>query len=233
MNRRTTVVISSILGVSLYAGILTSGNSGKVIELVFSRIVFQPGMAQYLQRFFASALLLGLVPVSATIFCRIPLVEIGLSKPVRLGRWWFAAYIAAGALVGLAGYFDTELASFYPYHPDIQTSGTFVIHASLYFVLYYIPWELTFRGFMIVLVTKPLVDENPEKYASLIIMIAMLQAAPSAILHYGHPISETIGAAFFGLIAGFITVKSRSIFPALAIHASTGITLDLLLVVKG
>jgi hypothetical protein len=237
--RRSIVIIITIFGLSVYAALLSSRNPGEILESAFRNISFQSGMAKYLQRFISSAILLGILPLFAVLLSRLSLRSVGIAKPAKYGKaYWFMLYIAMGIAIGVIGSLDPQLARFYPYHPRLVAAvaeggaAKFVLHAVLYFVLYYIPWELTFRGVMVVAITEPMRPDS-GKMPSILLLVAVLQAAPSAILHYGHPISEIIGAVFFGIAAGYLTVMSRSILPTLAIHASAGIALDLLIVMRG
>ena len=76
----------------------------------------------------------------------------------------------------------------------------------------------------------PFLGEQSNSVSGKALLIASFQVIPSSLLHFGHPGSETIGAVFLGFIAGWITVKTRSIIPALLFHAASGIALDLAIV---
>jgi hypothetical protein len=56
--------------------------------------------------------------------------------------------------------------------------------------------------------------------------IAMLQTIPTVLIHFPHPITETMGTVVFGFLSAVIVLRTRSVFPVLLIHALAGIVLD-------
>ena len=194
--------------------------------------------AQYFGRFIASGLLLGAAPVFLLVVLKIPLREVGLAAPKR---FWkprsisVASFIGIGILIGVVGSYDPALRHFYPFHPRLfeisrQSGGVvFLGHTGLYVFLYYLGWETTFRGVLVVFVTEPFVRHSYPSDPRLLI-VALLQALPSAIIHFGHPQMEILGALLFGFAAGYFALVTRSIVPGLLVHAVAGVSLDLILV---
>jgi membrane protease YdiL (CAAX protease family) len=187
----------------------------------------------YYQRFALSFILLGVFPAMAARICGFKLGAMGLRKPVcRRLPFWLVAAVTGGALIGFIGSLSPALSHVYPYDPSLPekvkstTILPFLLHAVYYGVLYYLPWELLFRGVLIF----PFLDEPDGAVSGKSYLIASFQVIPSSILHLGHPGSETVGAVFLGFIAGWIAVKTRSIIPALLFHAAAGIVLDLAIV---
>ncbi|HUX50091.1 MAG TPA: CPBP family intramembrane glutamic endopeptidase, partial [Spirochaetia bacterium] len=50
--------------------------------------------------------------------------------------------------------------------------------------------------------------------------------------HFGHPFNEMASAVLFGVLAGWLVVRTRSIIPGLLIHAAVGMTLDTALLLR-
>jgi membrane protease YdiL (CAAX protease family) len=189
----------------------------------------------YLQRFALAFILLGVVPVSAARICGYKLRDLGLRKPACPHVMiWLVGALIAGVAIGVIGSLSVPLSNYYPYDSalaeKVDTSGgwPFLAHAAYYGFLFYLPWEIVFRGVLIF----PLFDDTIDNIAPTgrTLFLASIQVIPSSLLHFGHPAVETVGAVFFGFFAGWITVRTRSIIPALIVHAASGIFLDLALV---
>ena len=193
--------------------------------------------ARYIQRFAVSFLFLGVLPMGAAMACGY--------RPKDLG-WrgieghstvlWLAVAAAVGMLSGVLSAYSPGLVAYYPYDPLLvaRTSNRgvspFLVHAGSYLLFYYVPWEILFRGVLIFPFIRDLRAEGCGE--GRLVLIASLQAIPSALLHHGHPASETVSALVFGIAAALVTVKTRSILPALAFHAAVGIGLDAAIVFR-
>ena len=239
MIRRVVVLVSCITGLVIYSLISADFESSPLVAIAGRLFGTNSDASVYVTRFAASALLLGCIPLLATLATRRPVASIGLGWPIRFsGLRWSLLFLLIGLAIGVGGSFDHELSTVYPYRPNLLgLSGSeavvgFGVHALLYLVLYYVAWELTFRGVLVVFVTEPF-TRSPPVAEGAVVVIALLQAAPSAMLHYGHPTSETLGALLFGFVAGYVALVSRSILPGLIVHASAGISLDLVLMLRG
>ncbi len=153
----------------------------------------------------------------------------------------FFVLLAAFLLLGFTSAYSKGLASFYPYSHtllarSISVSGWyFVLHIVLYFVFYYVPWELFFRGFLILpfllayersTAARPTGADSGISRSGFMLVIASFQIIPSALLHFGHPFSEMATAVLFGLLAAWLVCQTRSILPGLFLHAAIGIALD-------
>jgi len=195
----------------------------------------EPALEMYVQRFLLSFLLFAVVPFAAARVCGYRLRDLGLKKPdLRFAPVWMLSAAAAGAVVGFLGIFSPALAAYYPYYEGLAAAverygaWVFLAHAAAYFLFYYVPWELLFRGVLLFpLLDAPIERAMPEGRT---LFLATIQVIPSSLLHFGHPAAETAGAVLFGFLAGWVTVKTRSILPALCFHAAAGIFLDLGLV---
>lgn len=209
---------------------------------LISRLGFNTGWSGdyefYIQRFILAFMLFGVIPVTAARFCGYRLSDLGLRKPEckNLVLCLISA-LGLGAVFGVGGSFSAGTSQYYPYDgalvEKVAAGGPwpFLLHLVLYGFLFYLPWEIVFRGALIF----PLLDEKIENVipTGRTLFLASIQVIPSSLLHFGHPIEETIGAVIFGFFAGWLTVKTRSIIPALIIHAATGIFLDMTVVLSG
>lgn len=235
----------------LYAYFLPDAPGGAAV--LDSRWISSPAFTEsgdvipYLLRFCSSFLFLGLFPLIASGVL-LPRTHgnslwsmIGLRRPVYGLFTWkpFLPLFLTFIIVGALGSRDAGLASYYPYSKTLTVDSAsiplFALHALSYILLFYIPWELLFRGiFILPLLNYFLEDpgEDPGTIDSRALTLASLQVIPSALLHFGHPISESLGAVVFGAVAGFTVLHYRSIWPAVILHASSGLALDLTLTLK-
>ncbi len=227
----------SFFGLAAYALSVGAGEAGFLASILSGGV--DVGTAVYLQRFVSSAVLFGMLPLGAALISGIPTAELGLARPVRFGSaGWFFLFLCAGILIGFLGSLDPLLSTFYPYRPGLDELvrergiGVLFGHIGLYLLLYYLPWEFLFRGILVVAVTESLRKDNGE-WPSGTLLVALLQTAPSTLLHMGHPSAEVFGAVVFGAVAGYLALESRSIYPGLVFHAASGIALDLFIVVRG
>ena len=204
-------------------------------------------------RFLAAAVGLGLLPLAAALAAGERAATIGLCRP-RGGMhgWMWAPLLALAALAGLAASFDPALSAYYPYSRTLAELaargawGLFPLHAALYLLLYYLPWEILFRGILIFPFARHVGGadglqqdgERPlERLRALLrspglLAVACLQVIPSSLLHLGHPPAESFWALAAGLPFALVTLQTGSILPALAFHAALGISTDLFIVLR-
>jgi membrane protease YdiL (CAAX protease family) len=55
---------------------------------------------------------------------------------------------------------------------------------------------------------------------------------PYCMIHYGKPMTETIGAIFAGVILGTLAMRTRSIWGGVLIHVGVAWTMDLLAIAQ-
>lgn len=212
---------------------------------------------QYVVRYSLSFLLLGLVP-----FVLIKLLgwqgnELGLVFPSVKRKWFIPLFIIIPVVIGIASFTSEELAAYYPHSKtllmlkDQYGCAPLIAHHILHFFLYYLPWEFFFRGVLVfpflyaVINGKNTNAKNrsaPENDAGspatggaefpLLLGIACLQTIPSTLLHFGHPLNETLSAIPFGLVAGYLVLRTRSVLPGLVIHGLIGISLDTMIYIR-
>jgi hypothetical protein len=229
------IICSAAVGILAFA-YLTPPAAGADVYAWLRPVAGLTGdLPQYVWRFMLSAVFLGLLPFLVCTALGERASGMGLARPKRVfaPRTW--ALIAVGSLVVAAlGAYTPSIFSYYPYSKTlvgrIATQGylPFVFHAALYLLLFYIPWELLFRGILLF----PMVRLAPNASRASLFAIASLQAIPSALLHFGHPALESFGAIAFGVGAGALALQSGSIFPGLAIHAGIGVVQVLLIVLR-
>ena len=238
LDRRLIIIAVAVFGMIGYIYLTPPVSQLSIITRLGSKTGWSGDYEMYIQRFALAFLLFGVIPSGAARLCGYRLRALGLRKPeCRNLALCLTAALALGATFGIGGSFAPGVSEFYPYDgalaEKVKTAGPwpFLLHLLLYGFLYYLPWEIVFRGVLIF----PLLDEKIAKVTPTgrTLFLASIQVIPSSLLHFGHPAGETIGAVIFGFFAGWLTVKTRSIIPALVIHASTGIFLDLTVVLRG
>jgi membrane protease YdiL (CAAX protease family) len=161
----------------------------------------------------------------------------------------FPLLLAVVVLGALAGAYNAPIYGYYPYSRTLTESrpggaAGFLLHAVLYVALYYLPWELLFRGILVFPLLRLLEGASAaggqgaageaglRSGSAALLAVACLQALPSTLLHFGHPWSETLAALPFGLAAGWLALATGSILPGLALHAAAGLFLDLFILLR-
>ena len=206
-----------------------------------------PGdLSGYWARFLLSFLLLGAAPALLALAFRVKAADLGLSLKTKLLRsplyWCLIPLAIAGGALGAA---ISDIGSFYPYSRDLIQKvreagiGPLLMHYAAYFFLYYAPWEFFFRGFLLfplALAAQRILARTEgglEAGAPVIAALVLFQTIPSTLLHFGHPLTEQLGAIPMGIGFGVLAWKTRSIVPGLLIHAAMGIGTDGFIVLKG
>jgi membrane protease YdiL (CAAX protease family) len=206
--------------------------------------------AIYWIRFFASFLLLGLLPAWVLSRFRISLADAGLRMPVRgaratFGSPFFLLALIAAPFAGAIASLSPGLGAFYPYSRDLvamtRAGGAWPMlgHLAAYFFLYYLPWEFFFRGFLLFPLlgaaaeSSPLADDPGRPSAGLpLAAIVLFQTLPSTLLHFGHPTGELLSAIPAGLVFGILAWRTKSILPGLLLHAAIGFGTDIAIVLR-
>ncbi len=156
----------------------------------------------------------------------ISLADVGLG----LGNWKLGLILTAAILpISLLSLYlgtrDPVLRDYYPFSREAMSDrGRFVLYEASYLVMYYLPWEFTFRG----VILFGLMALLPHTLAGIVVAV-MVETFLSTVYHIGHPDTEIFGAFLMGLIAGFATAAVGSIFYALFHHALVGILNDCLI----
>lgn len=234
-HREVAIIGAAAVGIVGFAN-LTPPLAGPEVAAWLRPVTALDGdLPQYVWRFVVSAAFLGVLPCAVCVAFGIRAEGLGLATPKRvLPRWvWFLVGVGCvAAAVGVA--YTPSTFAYYPYSKTlverVAAGGLwpFALHSALYLFLYYVPWEILFRGILLF----PLVRLAPLASRSSLYAIASLQAIPSALLHIGHPAAESFAAIVFGVGAGVLALESRSIYPGLAVHAGIGILADLFIVLR-
>jgi len=168
--------------------------------------------------YFSAFILFGILSIAIIkfVFNESP-AEYGM----RIGDWkfWIPAMLVVGIIMTALSYPSSKQAQYIAEYPLYKGAGEsmqlFVIHAFAYLV-YYIGWEIFFRGFM----------QTGLAPRFGIWGAIMVQVALSCIVHIGKPDSEIYSSILGGLVWGIMVYRSKSILPAVATHWMLGISLD-------
>ncbi|MEX2716270.1 MAG: CPBP family intramembrane glutamic endopeptidase [Candidatus Sigynarchaeum springense] len=152
----------------------------------------------------------------------IILLVIGLGVAIASG------FVAAG---------DPTMVAFYPMervfvdpnapgYAGFNIGGVIVIEA-MYVVLYYIPYELFFRGISMI----PLVEKGKVRTSWAVLYTTAITTA----VHWDVPTTELVSALVVGIIFGIVVLKTSSIRYVLIAHVATGIMTNIMcmLVLQG
>ncbi|MFQ6047598.1 MAG: type II CAAX prenyl endopeptidase Rce1 family protein, partial [Gemmatimonadales bacterium] len=208
------VFSSAIVTVNWYfartTAIATRGHDGSWLGVSGLEL---PAWAAFLLTF--ALLGVGTALVARPILGRRP-VALGMGGGERRqGLVLLAIGLPVGILIAWSGARDATIAGVYPLADVTLAAGPFALHAALY-GLYYLGFEYHFRGFLL-LGLKERIGPNTA---------LVLQAALATLAHVGKPGTE-LAIAFPGSLAlGWITLRTGSIWYALAIHWVVGVAMD-------
>ena len=169
-------------------------------------------------KIFASFLLFGIVPMLIIkLVFRENLTDYGL----QLGNWRWIMQITLifAPIMFLLGMLTGREAAFwdvYPYNPIVTTAPLLFLCHALTYLTYYLGWEFFFRGFL----------QNGLRNSCGIYSAILVQTMASTLLHFGHPMTETLGSIAGGLLWGFLALRCRSIWAGFLQHSVLGIALD-------
>ena len=224
------------------------------LPLIGGLLGILPGdLPGYWARFVLSFLFLGLAPALLALAFREKPEGLGIKlKVALLHRPLFWLLVPVAAAIGAVGALSPDIRSFYPYSRDLIGRvrdvgiGPLLGHFAAYFLLYYIPWEFFFRGFLLFPFAlaaervfaadrRPAADtgETAMSRGTVLTVLVLFQTIPSTLLHFGHPLSELAGAVIAGIVFGALAWKTRSIVPGLILHAAIGFGADAFIVLKG
>ncbi len=84
------------------------------------------------------------------------------------------------------------------------------------YYLQFVGLEFFFRGFLL--------HGTRRRFGAYAIFVMMV---PYCMIHFGKPAAETLAAIAAGLILGFMSLKTRSVWMGAALHVSVALTMDL------
>ncbi len=177
------------------------------------------GLTAELYAFASSFLLLGLLSL---VIIRLVLRESFTAYGLAPGDWRFGIKAVAilGPVMVLLAYPSARQAPFlaeYPLNPGACASAAALLGHAAGYLLYYIGFEIFFRG----LVQNGLRDSLGDWAAILV------QTGLSTLVHIGKPAGEIYGAIFGGVVFGLVATRSRSLLYVILIHWILGVALDL------
>jgi membrane protease YdiL (CAAX protease family) len=175
-----------------------------------------------LYSFVSCLLLLGLIPGTIVrLLFREPLRAYGAQVgDLRYGGRALLVMAPVMVAVSVVGAMTTDLRAEYPLYKGLATGplSLFIGYAFAY-LLYYLGWELFFRGFLQFGLRESLGDVNA----------ILIQTLASCLAHLGKPAGEIYGAILAGIVWGIIAFRTRSILVVLLAHWLLGVSLDALI----
>lgn len=188
-------------------------------QLADSFVLFNdPFLTAEYYTFACSFLLLGLIPL---FIIKFVFKEQYSSYGLQLGDWRFGlkAFLVLAPIFILSTFPSSRMPQFLAEYPLFKGAGssavTFITHASSYLV-FYIGWEIYFRGFMQFGLRDKFGDWNS----------ILIQTLASCLLHIGKPDGEIYSSILGAIIWGIIAFRARSILFIILLHWLLGVSLD-------
>lgn len=171
-----------------------------------------------LEHYLASGVLLAAIPLLVARFAGgFRLRDLGLG----IGRWreglvWLTIGIPLAVVAGKMAAMQGPMRMVYPLDPLLAPrAGPFASYA-LWAALYYGGWEVLFRGVLLFGLSRDVGAGTAN----------VIQTALSAVAHFGRAFNETFSALPAGLVFGFITLRTRSIWYVAIIHWTVGMSME-------
>jgi membrane protease YdiL (CAAX protease family) len=173
-----------------------------------------------LYQFFAAFLLFLVIPALFLKYLgKEKLTRLGLGLgDVRYGMvvsiiGIFFLSIPAGLTAGSMPGFSEE----YPLAKlSMESSWRLLVYQLAYGLLYYVAWESFFRGLLQFGLSKYIGDFSA----------ILVQTACSTLMHIGKPPNEIWAAMLAGFVFGTVVLRTRSVWPLVAIHWVLGFLTD-------
>ena len=154
--------------------------------------------------------------------------SMGLTK----GDWKFGLIMCGIAtiivpLLALSTTLSKDMCATYPL-VNFSTFGEwyYILGYFLSYLLYYIGWEFLFRSIGLFSC-----EEKCGMLGAIMITTLVSALVHSSIAGFGKPMVETLSAIPAGLIFGYITSKSKSIWYSLYIHCLVGFLTDVFITI--
>ena len=150
------------------------------------------------------------------------------------GDWRFGLKFCAIVIpllvapITFAGSHSADVLREYPVSKEaLRSGGAFAMHVAFY-LCYYVGWEVFFRGYALFGLI-----ERMGKWGAILVQVIPSTVIHTSIVCAGKPFAETIGAVPVGILLGWLTVRTRSVWYAFAIHAAIGVLTDVWIFSKG
>ena len=177
------------------------------------------GLSYLLYWALGQTLLYVAIPVIQILFFfRQPLSAYGLKARGFVNLW--SLYLAMLAVMVPIVFMISQTDSFqgtYPFYRGAIEEPLwprFWIWEATYF-LQFVGLEFFFRGYLLHGVKR--------RFGAYAIFVMMV---PYCMIHFGKPMPETFAAIAAGVILGFMSLKTRSIWMGAALHVSVALTMD-------
>jgi membrane protease YdiL (CAAX protease family) len=195
---------------------------------VFAKLVPPPGYREFSSGYWELASFVWWIGFRVAGFFLLPLGvllllgerigDYGLSlRGFRRHAWIYVAlYLAVLPLVVAVSY-TKPFQHTYPFYRLANRSALDLWAWEVLYAAQFFSLEFFFRGFLLFGLRRAL-----GPYAIFVSMV------PYCMIHFGKPISETLGAVVAGVILGTLALRTRSIWCGVLIHVSVAVTMDLL-----
>ena len=161
------------------------------------------------------------IPIALIRFVmRRKLRDFGISWSRALANWWI--YLLMYMAVAIAVVIVSKRESFlntYPFYrpaPNEPLWPKFVIWEFAY-ALQFVCLEFFFRGFLL---------HGVKRRCGIYSIFIM--TVPYCMIHFGKPMPETVGAVVAGIVLGFMSLKTNSIWFGALLHIAVAWTMDAL-----
>lgn len=157
--------------------------------------------------------------VQILFFFRQSLTDYGLKARGFANLW--SLYLAMLAIMVPIVLMVSKTENFQATYPFYRLNGEeslwprFWIWEAAYF-LQFVGLEFFFRGYLLHGVKR--------RFGAYAIFVMMV---PYCMIHFGKPMPETFAAIVAGVVLGFMSLKTRSIWMGAALHLSVALTMDL------
>ncbi len=140
-------------------------------------------------------------------------------RGILRSAWIYAIMLAA--MAGPLLYFSRTAAfqAKYPFYQPLcgEPFWPRLVVWEVFYVLQFFALEFFFRGFM--------VQGLRHRFGIYAIFVMMV---PYCMIHFGKPLPETCGAIGAGIVLGFMSLKTRSIWLGAALHVAVALSMDAL-----
>lgn len=114
----------------------------------------------------------------------------------------------------VAGLLD-DFSRYYPLSEFAQCSFQWFVAWQAGQLLFFLGWEFLNRGLLLFSL-----ESSMGRWS------VIAAAVPFCLLHFGKPGVEAVGSFFASIVLGWLTLRARSMMPAVALHWACAFTLD-------
>jgi membrane protease YdiL (CAAX protease family) len=167
------------------------------------------------------------VVVPVTLIWLMPnrrLKDYGVKLRNPLAYWWAYVLMYVGLLPAvIAASRIDQFRNTYPFY-RLQVGEPLWPHLVAWEVVYaaqFIALEFFFRGFLL--------HGTRRRFGAYAILV---MTVPYCMIHFGKPVQETVGSIVAGLLLGFMSLKTRSIWLGAALHIAVAWTMDAIALIR-